>query len=77
MEYQTAPHGSLGLPYGLYQFMSHTEGTALLFESEWVPQLSICPHLTFPIGSIHYIKKTEKKLKKPLEFKKLVELAMK
>ena len=36
MGYQTAPHGSLGLPCGLYQFMSLTEGTALLFEFEWV-----------------------------------------
>ena len=36
MGYQAAPHGSLGLPRGLYRFMSHTEGTALLFESEWV-----------------------------------------
>ena len=36
MGYQTAPHGSLGLPCGLYQFTSLTEGTALLFESEWV-----------------------------------------
>ena len=36
MGYQTAPHGSLGLPGGLYQFMALTEGTALLFESEWV-----------------------------------------
>ena len=32
----TAPHGSLGLPCDLYQFMSLTEGTALLFESQWV-----------------------------------------
>ena len=36
MGYQTAPHGSLGLPSGLYQFMALTEGAALLFESEWV-----------------------------------------
>ena len=36
MGYQTAPHGSLGLPGGLYQFMALTEGTALPFESEWV-----------------------------------------
>ena len=36
MGYQTAPHGSLGLPCGLYQFTSLTESTALLFESEWV-----------------------------------------
>ena len=42
MGYQTAPHGSLSLPCGLYQFMSLTEGTALLFESEWMlhPALS-------------------------------------
>ena len=33
---QTAPHGSLGLPCGLYQLVSLSEGTALLFESEWV-----------------------------------------
>ena len=33
MGYQTAPHGSLGLPGGLYQFMALTEGTALPFES--------------------------------------------
>ena len=36
MGYQTALHGSLGLPCGLYQFMSLTEGTALLFGSELV-----------------------------------------
>ena len=36
MGYQTAPHGGLGLPGGLYQFMALTEGTALPFESEWV-----------------------------------------
>ena len=36
MGYQTAPHGSLGFTCGLYQFPSLTEGTALLFESEWV-----------------------------------------
>ena len=36
MGYQTAPHSSLGLPCGLYQFMSLTEGTALLFGSELV-----------------------------------------
>ena len=36
MGYQTAPHGSLGLPCGFYQFMPLTEGTPLLFESEWV-----------------------------------------
>ena len=32
--YKTAPDGSIGLPCGLYQFFSHTEGAALLFESE-------------------------------------------
>ena len=31
-----APHGSLGLPCGLYQFMSLTEGTVLFFEPKWV-----------------------------------------
>ena len=36
MGYQTALHGSLGFPCGLYLIMSLTEGTALLFESEWV-----------------------------------------
>ena len=36
MGYQTAPHGSLGLPCRLYQFWSFTEGTALLFESKLV-----------------------------------------
>ena len=35
MGYKTASSGILGLPYGLYQFMSNTEGTALMFESEW------------------------------------------
>ena len=34
MGYQTAPHGNMGLPFGLYQFMSLTEGTTLLFESD-------------------------------------------
>ena len=34
--YQTAPHGSLGLPCGFYQSVSHTEGIALFFGSEWV-----------------------------------------
>ena len=36
MGFQTAPHGSLGLPGGLYPFMPLTEGTALPFEFEWV-----------------------------------------
>ena len=44
MGYQTAPHGSLGLPCGLYQFMSLTEGTALLFESELVLYPASAPH---------------------------------
>ena len=39
MGYQTAPQSSVGLPCGLYQFISATEGTALLFESELV----LCP----------------------------------
>ena len=34
--YQTAPYGSLGLSSGFYRFMSLTEGTAQLFESEWL-----------------------------------------
>ena len=36
MGYQAAPHASLGLLCGLYQFVPQTEGTALLFESEWL-----------------------------------------
>ena len=32
MGHQATPDGSLVLPSGLYQFMSNTEGTALLFE---------------------------------------------
>ena len=43
MGYQTAPHGSLGLPGELYQFMALTEGTALPFESEWVLIEKNCP----------------------------------
>ena len=42
--YQTAPHGSLGLPGGLYQFMALTEGAALPFESEWVLYPTLAPH---------------------------------
>ena len=69
MGYQTAPHGSLGLPCGLYQFMSPTEGTALLFESELVLYLAFgspptpTAHLTRPppINSIHDITGAEKK----------------
>ena len=36
MGYQAAPHASLGLFCGLYQFVPQTEGTVLLFESEWL-----------------------------------------
>ena len=73
MGYQAAPHGSLGLPYGLYQFMSVTKGTAQLFESEWVlypafgspPAPTTHPHPTRPhhpppIDSIRDITGTEK-----------------
>ena len=58
MGYQTAPHDSLGLPRGLYQFMSLIEGTALPFESEWVlyPAFGSLP----PIDSIRDITGTEK-----------------
>ena len=61
MEYQTAPHSSLGLPCGLYQFMSLTEGTALFFESEWVlyPAFGSPP----PIDSIRDITGTKKTVK--------------
>ena len=34
MGYQAAPHASLGLLCGLYQFVPQAEGTALLFGSE-------------------------------------------
>ena len=67
MGYQTAPHGSLGLPCGFYQFMSLTEGTALLFKSEWVLYSSFGsppPHCTLnrppSIDSIRDITGTEK-----------------
>ena len=64
MGYQTAPHGSLGLPGGLYQFMALTEGTALPFESEWVlyPACGSPPAPTRPppIESIRDITGTEK-----------------
>ena len=88
MGYQTAPHGSPGLPCGLYQFMSLTEGTALPFESEWV----LCPAFGSPPAptthptplpppidsiSIRDITGTEKNSQKPAAFKQLVELAMK
>ena len=69
MGYQTAPHGSLGLSCGLYQFMSLAEGTALLFESELVlyPSLGSPPAptahptpLSPPIDSIRDITGAEK-----------------
>ena len=67
MGYQTAPHGSLSLPCGLYQFMSLTEGTVLLFDSEWVlypafgsPPTPPPPTHPPPIDSIHDITGTEK-----------------
>ena len=72
MGYQAAPHGSLGLPGGLYQFMALTEGAALPFESEWVvyPRLRLPTHPHHPphppptrpppIESIREITETEK-----------------
>ena len=73
MGYHAASHGSLGLPCGLYQFMSLTEGTALPFESEWVlyPTFgSPPPSHPPPIDSIRDITGTEKKLsQKPAAFK--------
>ena len=74
MGYQTAPHGSPGLPCGLYQFMSLTEGTALPFESEWVlyPAFGSPPAPTTrppPIDSIRDITGTEKNSQKPAAFK--------
>ena len=69
MGYQTALHGSLGLPGGLYQFMALTEGTALPFGSEWVlyPAYGSPPAPTAhppprppPIESIRDITGTEK-----------------
>ena len=62
MGYQTAPHGSLGLPGGLYQFIALTEGAALPFESEWVlcPAFGSPPPTPPPIESIRKITGTEK-----------------
>ena len=78
MGYQTAPHGSLGLPGGLYQFMALTAGAALPFESEWVfylPFGSPPPHhpphptpLPPPIESIRDITGTEKTVSKTSSF---------
>ena len=55
MGYQTAPHGSLGLPCGLCQFTSLTEGTALLFESQWVlyPAFGSLPAHPIPLPPAH------------------------
>ena len=71
MGYQAAPHASLGLLCGLYQFVPQTEGTALLFESEWLlepafgfPPTPASPHPPPahppPIDSIRDITGTEK-----------------
>ena len=68
MGYQAAPHGSLGLPSGFYQFTSLTEGTALLFESKWVlypafgspPAPTAHPTHPPPIESIRDITGAEK-----------------
>ena len=57
MGYQTAPHASLGLLCGLYQFVSHTEGTVLLFESERLGKSTISAHQlksTLKVTSMHY-----------------------
>ena len=55
------------LPCGLYQFMSLSEGTALLFESEWVLYLAFGSPP--PIDSIRDITGAEKKLsQKPAAF---------
>ena len=69
MGYQTAPHGSLGLPGGFYQFMALTEGAALPFESEWVlyPAFGSPPHPP-PIESICDIAGTEKTVSKTSSF---------
>ena len=69
MGYHAAPHASLGLLCGLYQFVPQTEGTALLFESEWLPSASHPPPppphpppaRPPPIESIRDITGTEKK----------------
>ena len=51
MGYRIAPNGSLSPPFGLYQFMSHNEGTALLFESEWLllPAFNFTPDPALPL----------------------------
>ena len=80
MGYQTTPRGNLGLPCELYQLMSLTEGTALLFESKWVlypafgspPAPTVAPPSPTgppPIDSIRDITGTEKIVSKPAAFK--------
>ena len=65
MGYQTAHHGSLGLPCGLYQLMSLTEGTTPLFgcfnpsSAPHPPQLP--PTHPPPINSISNITGTVQK----------------
>ena len=80
MGYQSVPHSSLGPPCGFYQFMSLTEGTTLLFESEWVlypafdspsaPTTLPNPyHPPTPIESIRDITGAEKNYQKLAPFK--------
>ena len=81
MEHQAAPHASLSLLCGLHQFVSHTESTALLFESEWLLQPAFGfppdpaspyppPAHPPPIDSIREITGTEKNpSEKPAAFK--------
>ena len=75
MGYKSAADCSLDLTYGLHQFMSHSEGTALLFESDGcfnpptAPQLPPTPtppsfRPPTPIDSISDIKVAEKTIKK-------------
>ena len=56
MGYQTAPHGSLGLPGGLYQSMALTEGAALPFESKWVLYPPLAHGATTEAQCIQYLK---------------------
>ena len=42
----TCHFGSLVFPCGLYQFMSNTEGKALLFGSKWL----VCPAFSSPLA---------------------------
>ena len=52
-----APDCSLGLPCELFQFVPHTEGTALLFESEWCFNPPTAPHplLPHPLPPAHHL----------------------